>query len=392
MIKNVVIVGAGAMGSGIAQINLMAGYNVTLVDIKDEYIDKGIEKIKFGLVKAESKGQLIGRTSDGLLSQLNRSTKMSDVVKDADLVLEAVVEDLLIKKKVFKEVGEHAPEHCIIVSNTSSMSIKSMAKASKRPEKVCGVHFFNPAPLMRLIEVIQCKYSSEETIQTAIQWAYSLPCLRGKRFVPVVLKDNPGFIANRMQGPPLIAFNWALDYARENNIPIEHVDNDLFIPISPMSPFVLLDYVGLDISYMSSMYYATTLHNDFIPGKIITEKFKAKDLGRKTGKGLYDWSQGTPVPDRTLKAGLLSLELIGAIQANEGCRLLQEGVVKDWSTIDKTMEAGFNTPGPMQFLVDGNREKWPTLLEEFAEKTGKEYLKPCELMKSGKYREMQYLP
>ncbi len=392
MIKNVVIVGAGAMGSGIAQINLMAGYNVTLVDIKDEFIDKGIDKIKFGLEKVESKGKLVGRTAEGLLSQIKRNTDLAEAVKDADLVLEAVVEDLVVKKKVFNTIGEHAPDHCIIVSNTSSMSIKSMAEASKRPDRVCGVHFFNPAPLMRLVEVIMCKYSSDETIKSAVAWAYSLPCLQGKRYVPKVLKDKPGFIANRIQAPVAIAMNWALDYAQKNNIPLEHVDNDLFIPIAPMSPFILLDHVGLDISYMSSKYYATTLHDDFIPGKVITERFKSKNLGRKTGKGLYDWIEGTPVPDRTHKAGILNLEIIGAIQANEGCRLLEEGVVKDWSTIDKTMEAGFNTPGPMQFLVDGNRERWPKLLKEFAVKTGKIYLKPCELMKSAKYREMQYLP
>jgi enoyl-CoA hydratase/3-hydroxyacyl-CoA dehydrogenase len=391
MIKNIVILGAGAMGSGIAQINLMAGYNVTLVDIKDEFIEKGMDKIKFGLGKLAEKGKLKGRTADGIISLVRTSTEIAEAVKDADLVLEAVVEELTIKKNVFKTVGEHAPEHCIIASNTSSMSIKSMAEASKRPDKVCGVHFFNPAPLMRLVEVIKCKYSSDETIKSAVAWAYSLPCLRGKRYVPIVLKDKPGFIANRIQAPIAIVMNWALDYAQENKIPCEHVDNDLFIPIAPMSPFILLDHVGLDISYMSSKYYATTLHDDFIPGKVITEKFKAKVLGRKTGKGLYDWSEGIPLPDRTHKAGLLNLELIGAIQANEGCRLLEEGVVKDWSTIDKTMEAGFNTPGPMQFLVDGNRERWPKLLEDFAEKTGKAYLKPCELMKSGKYREMQYL-
>ncbi|MHA1112249.1 MAG: 3-hydroxyacyl-CoA dehydrogenase family protein [Promethearchaeota archaeon] len=182
-----------------------------------------------------------------------------------------------------------------------------------------------------------------------------------------------------------------MDYASENEIPFEYVDNDIFTPMMPMSPLILLDYVGLDISYSISKYFESVLHQDFKPGKIISEKIENKELGMKSGQGLYTWNGKIPPNvDRTQKAHILSLDLLLALQANEGCRLLEEGVVKDWTTIDKTMRNGFNSLGPISILADGNDEKWTKILEDFADKTGKEYLYPCEMMKSGKYKEFQY--
>ncbi len=204
-INNVIIIGAGAMGSGIAQIALIGGYNVMLVDIEYKFIDNGFQKIRSGLEKLESKKKLKKTTAAVLMSHLGRTTNLAEAVKNADLVLEAVIENLSVKEKVFKTVGEHAPLKCIIVSNTSSMSIQKMADASGRPDKVCGVHFFNPAPLMRLVEVIKAESTSEETLNIAKNWAEKLPCLRGKRYVPVILKDRPGFIANRIKAPVSIA-------------------------------------------------------------------------------------------------------------------------------------------------------------------------------------------
>ena len=389
MIKNVVVIGAGAMGAGISQIALMGGYDVTLV-IKEKYIDNCTEKIRFGLEKLESKKKLKKTTPAELLSNLSRSTNLAESVKKADLVLEAVTENLEIKKKVFKIAGENAPEHCILVSNTSSMSIKALGEASGRPEKVCGAHFFIPAPLMRLVEIVRTDKSSDATIEIVKKWAEKLPCVRGKRYVPIALKDRPGFIANRLQAPAIIALDWALDYAVENGIPLEHVDNDLFTPFMPMSPLILLDYIGLDVNYDISKHYESVLHPDFKPGEVMSKKIKMNELGKKTGKGLYEWKGNTlPEVDRTHKAGILSLELVFALQANEGCRLLEEKVIDKYSTVDDTLRNGFNMLGPFSILMDGNEEKWVQLLEDFAKKTGKVYLKPCELMKSGGYKEFQ---
>lgn len=393
VIKNVVIVGAGAMGSDIAQIAIMAGYNVSLVDIKDEFVQKGLARIQKGLEKVEAKGKLMGNTAASLIQTVILDTDLASAVKNADFVLEAVIENLDVKKQVFQTLGQNTPDHCIMASNTSSMSISEIAEASGRPNQVCGIHFFNPAPLMRLVEVIKGEKTDQPTLEAASRWAYSLPCLRGKRFVPLVLKDRPGFIANRIQAPVGIYISWALDYCNEHDIPFEQLDTDVFTPISPMSPLILYDYVGLDINYHTALYYAKTLHPDFAPGIVLTDYVQRGELGLKTGKGLFEWKNGKPpILDRTYSANLIDLETIAAIQANEGCRLLEEGVVKDWSTIDETILAGFNSPGPMVFFVDGNREKWVSLLEDLAKRTGKSYLLPCDLMKSSKYREMQYLP
>ncbi len=390
-IKNVVIVGAGAMGSSIAQISVMAGYHITLVDIKEEYISKGYARIQAGLEKLETKGKLRGNIAANLLKNVNTTTDLAAAAIDADLVLEAVIEVMDVKKQVFATLGMHAPNHCVFASNTSSMSISEIAEASGRPDKVCGIHFFNPAILMRLVEVIKGEKTSSDTLSIAVAWSNSLPCLKGKRYVPIALKDRPGFIANRIQAPVGIILGWAIDQCREKNIPYEYLDNDMFTPISPMGPLVLLDFVGLDIGYHIQNYYAKTLHPDFKPGKTISEFLEKKELGMKTGKGLFTWPKGKqPVLERKHKANLITIEELTAIQANEGCRILEEGVVSDWTTIDKTIQAGFNSPGPMEYLVDGNRERWVTLLENIAKKTGKEYFKPCALMKSGKYREMRH--
>ncbi|MHA1112566.1 MAG: 3-hydroxyacyl-CoA dehydrogenase NAD-binding domain-containing protein [Promethearchaeota archaeon] len=389
-IKNVVVIGAGAMGSGIAQIAVMAGYNVTLVDIKDEYIAKGIASIEKGLNKLEEKGKLKGTSAATLLGNVKTTTDLANAAKDADFCLEAVIENMDVKKQVFKTLGDNAPKHCILASNTSSMSISEIANASGREEKVCGVHFFNPAPLMRLVEIIKGDETSDATVAAARSWSYSLPCLKGKRYCPIVLKDRPGFIANRVNAPTMILLQWTIDQCAEKGIPFEQLDNDAFNPMSPMGPLVLTDYVGLDIAFHTMQYYTKTLHPDFTPGKVLTEYVEKGQLGMKTGKGLFEWPKGKkPILERTKKANLFTVEELYAIQANESCRLLEEGVVKDWTTIDKTMDAGYNAPGPMAFLVDGNREKWPELLNELADKTGKEYLRPCELMKSGAYRELR---
>ena len=266
-----------------------------------------------------------------------------------------------------------------------------MGIASGRSDKVCGIHFFNPAPLMRLVEVVKAEKTSETTLNLAVKWAESLPCLTGKRYVPIVLKNRPGFIRNRMQTPVTIAISWALDYAYEHNIPNEHIDNDLFVPVVPMSPLILIDYVGLDITYQTSKYFAETLHPDFEPGIVISEKFDRNELGMKTGKGLYQWNgKSPPEIDRTQKANLLDLNLVLAIQANEGCRLLEEGLVKDWTTIDNTIRAGFRSLGPMTILADGNESKWIQKLVTFAHKTGKTYLEPCKMMRSDKFRKFQH--
>jgi len=387
-IKNIVMIGAGLMGHNAAQIFLMAGYNVTLVDIKDEFVDAGAAKIEEGLKKLEGKGKLgEGVPAAGLFGNLKKSIDIASAVKDADFVVEAVVERMDVKKQVFKTCDENAPPHCILATNTSTMSITEIASATNREDKVIGMHFFNPPILMRLIEIIAGEKSSDEAMDIGVELSKSLPCLKGKRFVPKVLKDRPGFIVNRLNAPVQIYLNWVFDQAAEKGIPWANIDADA-AGLMPMGPCELSDYVGIDTMFHVGNYYAETLSPDFKPGKTITKMVEENKLGRKSPQGFFDWSAGRPKIDKSQKSGLFTVENSMAIMLNEGCRLLEEKVVTGFKVIDDANMAGMNTPGP---FGGGKKqyEKWSKLLDDLADKTGKDYFRPCELMKSGGFVTMR---
>ncbi|MFX1380322.1 MAG: 3-hydroxyacyl-CoA dehydrogenase family protein [Promethearchaeota archaeon] len=387
-VKNIVMLGFGDMGKGIAQVCLMAGYNVIAVDIDDKIIDTSLNYIKTGFEKLESKGVLPeGLCASDYLARLKTSKNIIKAVEDGDLVIEAVVEKLDVKQNLCKDVIENSPDHCIFASNTSSISITEIAEKCIKPENVIGMHFFNPAPLMRLIEVIKSDKSSDESMNIGVEVAKSLPCLRGERYVARVLKDRPGFIVNRVLAPRNIYSNYIIDLAYEKGIPWEQVDADLTRPNTPMSSLTLSDFTGRDIAYHAGLYYSEKLSSDFKPGKVLTMQIEKGTLGKKTGRGFYDWSKGRPQPDLTKKAGLVDTEIFNAINANEGCRILEEGVVTNWKVIDEAILAGMNFSGPMEYATK-NYEKLAKLLEETAEKLDKPYLKPCDLLKSGRFVNM----
>jgi enoyl-CoA hydratase/3-hydroxyacyl-CoA dehydrogenase len=391
-VKNILVLGAGLMGSGIAQVSLMAGYNVKLVDIKDEFVNGGYAKIEKGLKKLESKNALgEGVTAADVLARCEKSIDLASAVKDVDFVVEAVIEKMDIKKQVCKTVMENGPSHVIYASNTSTMSITEIGKDSGAPERVCGMHFFNPVPLMRCIEVIKGEATTDETFNTAMEVAGKLPCLRGARYIAPVLKDRPGFIVNRMNAPVIIYLHWAFDEAKKRGIPWERLDADAGGKM-PMPPCVLTDFTGIDTNYHIMNYYKETLSPDFEPGEVITELYEKGDFGQKTGKGFYDWSQGRDAIMAKIKeaepAGIFNLNTLFAIMLNEGCRILDEGIASGYKIIDDANMAGMNAPGPFG-AGKKNYEEWAKVLEELADKTGKEYLRPIDLMKSGKFTKMR---
>jgi len=387
-VKNIVMLGFGDMGKGIAQVCLMAGYNVIAVDVSDEIIEKGLEYNKTGFEKLGAKGKLPeGVSASDLMAKLSVNKDLSKAVKNADLVIEAVVEKIDLKQKLCNIVIDNSPDHCIFASNTSSMSITEIAQSCKKPQNVIGIHFFNPAPLMRLIEVIKGDKSSDEAMDIGVEVSESLPCLRGERFVARVLKDRPGFIVNRVLSPSSMYSNYIVDIAYEKGIPWEQVDADLSGPNAPMTSLTLSDFVGRDIAYHTQLYYAEKLSPDYKPGKVLTMQNNEGTLGKKTGQGFYDWSKGRPQPDLSKKAGLVNRLVFAAINANEGCRILEEGVVNSWKVIDEAILAGMNFPGPMKYATEHYKEL-SDLLEEYSEKLEKPYLKPCELLKSGKFVDM----
>jgi len=391
-VKNVLVLGAGLMGHGIAQVALMAGYNVTLVDIKDEFVDNGVAKIEGGLKKLESKNALgEGVTAANVMLRLKKSIDLASAVKDIDIVIEAVIEKMDIKKQVCKTTMDNGPSHIIFASNTSTMSITEIGKDSGAPERVCGMHFFNPVPLMRCIEVIKGTDTSDETFNIAMDLAGKLPCLRGQRYIAPVLKDRPGFIVNRMNAPVIIYLHWAFDEADKRGIQWERLDADAGGKM-PMPPCVLTDFTGIDTNLHIMNYYKETLSPDFEPGKVIKELYEKGDFGPKTGKGFYDWSQGRDAIMEKIKkaepAGIFDLNTIFAIMLNEGCRILDEGISSGFKVIDDANMAGMNAPGPFG-AGKKSYEAWAKVLNDLVDKTGKEYFRPINLMKSGEFLKMR---
>ena len=390
MIKNITVVGAGVMGYGIAQVALMAGFNVILVDVKENIINNGLVKIEEGLKKAQMKGKLDeGISISNIMSRCRTSIDLSSSVKESDFVIEAVVEKLDIKKQICIIVMENSPPHCIFASNTSSFRITDIAEDSIRPENVIGMHFFLPVVLQCCVEVMKGEKTSDRALEIGVEIGKRLPCLKGKRLSVRIEKESPGFIANRLLMPPLIYLSWIFDQAFEKGIPWEQIDADAEArKLIPMGPCELTDYLGVDTTYNVLKSYETMFSPDFAPGKVLTDLVTKGYLGRKAGRGFYDWTTGKPKINLNKKAGILKPEMTMAIMLNEGCKLLEENIVSGYKIIDDVMLAGTSMPGPFG-PGKRNYEKWSKMLEDFMEISDKKYLTPCTLMKSGGFINMR---
>ena len=389
-VKNITVVGAGVMGYGIAQVALMAGFMVTLVDLKENIVNNGLTKIEEGLKKAQIKSKLEeGLTVSNIMSRCRKSIDLPSAVKESDFVFEAVVEKLEVKKQICKLVMENSPPHCIFASNTSTFRITDIAEDSKRPENVIGMHFFLPVVLQCCVEVMKGKRTTDRALDIGVEIGKKLPCLKGKRLSVRIEKESPGFIANRLLMTPIIYLNWIFDQAFEKGIPWEQIDADAEArKLIPMGPCELNDYLGLDTTYNVLKSYEKIFSSDFAPGKVLTNLVREGNLGRKTGRGFYDWTTGKPDINLNKKAGILNPEMTMAIMLNEGCKLLEEKIVSGYKIIDRVMLTGTSMPGPFG-PGKNNYEKWSKMLEDFVEISNKKYLKPCELMKSGSFINMR---
>jgi len=280
-IKKLGVVGAGAMGNGIAQVAAQIGCEVVMRDIKDEFVERGMKSIDRFLSRSVEKGKLEPGEKDAIVGRIKGTTDMSQL-KDMDFVIEVVIEDLELKKSVFKELDELCRPEVIIASNTSSMSITEIAAATNRPEKICGMHFFNPVPLMRLVEVIRGFSTSDETIAVTSEFAKKM----GKITVEVK-KDSPGFIVNRIMIPHMLE---AIKIVEEGIASIEDVDTAVKNGLNyPMGPFELMDLTGIDICYFVSEYFYKELNKEskWVSPGLLKTMIRAGKLGRKTGGGWY---------------------------------------------------------------------------------------------------------
>ena len=390
LIKIFTVVGAGTMGREIAQVALMSDMfdKVILNDINENALNNAKNFIKLGIEKIESKGKLgQGLTTLSLIKNLIIDKNLINSVKEADFIVEAIPEVMELKQNLFKELGQYAPEHAVLATNTSTMSISKIAEASSRPEQVIGMHFFTPIPLLRLIELIKGEKTSQEAFNLGVAIGQKLPALKGKRYIAKIEKESPGFIVNRLIIATSLLFNWLLDMATDKGIPYEKIDND-FISSPELGPLAKWDYLGLDVVRDVMNYFVKEISPEFAPGKMLTNLLKAGNLGRKSGKGIYEWFEGKPNRKTNEKAGLFSPEHYYAIQLNEGCRLLEEKIVSGYKVIDDTMLAGMDMPGPFG-AGKKNYEKWSQMLDDLSEFTGIAYFRPCNLMKSGNFLKMR---
>ena len=284
-IKKVGVVGAGAMGNGIAQIAAQIGCDVIMRDIEDAFVERGMKNIDRFLSRSVEKGKLDASEKDSIVGRIRGTTDMSQL-KDVDFVIEAVIEDLELKKGVFRELDELCRPEVVLASNTSSMSLTEIGAATKRPENVCGMHFFNPVPLMRLVEVIRGYATSDETVAITTDLAKKM----GKTTVEVK-KDSPGFIVNRIMIPHMVE---AIKIVEEGIATKEDVDIAVKNGLNyPMGPFELMDLTGIDICYFVNEYFHKELNKElkWVSPNLLKTMIRAGKLGKKTGGGWYDHSK-----------------------------------------------------------------------------------------------------
>ncbi|MHB1170042.1 MAG: 3-hydroxyacyl-CoA dehydrogenase family protein [Longimicrobiales bacterium] len=285
-IRKVAVLGCGLMGSGIAEVCAKAGYETRVREVNDEFAQKGRSSIEKSLGRAVEKGKLEASARDEILGRITMTTKLADL-KDCDLIIEAVTENLEMKNDMFRELDGVCPEHTIFASNTSSLTIAAMAAATNRPHRFVGLHFFNPVPVMKLVEVVRSIATEQEAFRTAYDFAASL----GK--TPIEAKDTSGFVVNRLLVPYMLD---AIRCLEQGLASMEDIDTAMTLGTGyPMGPFVLCDFVGIDtLYYISEIMFEEFREQRFAPPPLLKRMVTLGYFGRKTKRGFYDYRGEKP--------------------------------------------------------------------------------------------------
>jgi len=282
----IVVIGSGTMGNGIAHSFAQNGYKTTLVDISPTALEKALKTIENNLERMVQKGKIVDAKKETTLQRLTTSSNLKMAVENADLVVEAATENLEVKLSIFKELDEFCSEKTILASNTSSISITKIASATQRPEKVIGMHFMNPVPMMKLVEVIKGYSTSDKTCNSIIELTKHL------EKEPILVNDYPGFIANRILMPMI---NEAISALHEGVAGVNEIDGIMKLGMAhPMGPLQLADFIGLDVCLSILNVLHEGLGNPkYAPCPLLVKMVTAQKLGIKTQEGFYDWSNGT---------------------------------------------------------------------------------------------------
>ncbi|QBA21573.1 3-hydroxybutyryl-CoA dehydrogenase [Chryseobacterium indologenes] len=284
MIKNIVVIGAGTMGNGIAHTFAQSGFKVNLVDVSQEALDRGLKTITTNLDRIIAKGNLTEEQKAETLGNITTFTALNEAAGSADIIVEAATENLDLKLKIFGQMDELAPANCILATNTSSISITKIAAATKRADKVIGMHFMNPVPIMKLVEIIKGYSTSKETFDAIYEMSKTL----GK--VPVEVNDYPGFVANRILMPMI---NESIETLYNGVAGVEEIDTVMKLGMAhPMGPLQLADFIGLDVCLaILNVMYDGFKNPKYAPNPLLVNMVTAGKLGVKSGEGFYDYSE-----------------------------------------------------------------------------------------------------
>ncbi len=372
-VNTITVLGAGNMGHGIAEVAAIAGYDVYMRDIKEEFVQNGYDQIEWSLGKLAEREQLSEEEADAALERVTPVVDMEEAVSNCDFLIEAVPEQMEIKKDVYGEVAQYAPEHAVFATNTSSLSITELSEVTERPERFCGMHFFNPPVRMPLVEVISGAHTAEETLELTEALAEDLDK------TPVrVHKDSPGFIVNRVLVPLMNEAAWLV---HDGVATVAEVDSTTKYEMGhPMGAFELTDQVGADVGYHVLEYMYETLGDAYEPCPVLVEKVENEELGKKTGKGFYDYENGGVEIPADAGSEEVERRLLAAM-ANEVAKLIGNDVA-DADAIDEAVKLGLGYPdGPAKMTDEYGLEALYETLDELYEETGEPRYEPADYLR-----------